>query len=439
MTAGHTVGGEQAAGPAVTDSPGLGPAAGDPGRVDRSRGTESRRESAATAPARPGRTSPVTVLEVLPRMDRAGETIRAVNLLRRLDPAEYRLLFCVTSAHHGSMDEEIRALGGEVYHCPAGPRFPLAFHRLLREVRPDLVHAGVGVFSGVVLAVARAAGVRRRVAHFFTTTDQRGDTVGGRLRRTAGRVLLDAFATDLLAVSEAAMRGQWRESWRLDPRCRVIYNGVELEPFGVAIAGQRPLPSLPDLDDFGDVVTQPLTVLHIARPDPVKNRSRAVEIVAAMCTRGFDARLRVVGRQSEEETEGLLTLARGLGVSDRVEFLGERGDVPKLLVNSSLLLVTSLREGLPSVVLEACAVGTPVLSSDLPGVAEIARVLPGITMLPLSTPNEIWASTAADLAIVPPTLDERREAMRRLRRSPFTMENWQRDITAVWSEPQSRP
>ncbi|TCJ38772.1 glycosyltransferase family 1 protein [Parafrankia sp. BMG5.11] len=426
----RTVDGDRTAGPITVDGPaGNGEHRGSGN--DRERASVGRRVD--PAPARPDRDSPVTVLEVLPRMDRAGEVIRAVNLLRRLDPQEYRLLFCVTSGAPGSLDDEIRALGGEVHYCRADLRFPLAFYRLLRSVRPDVVHSGVATFSGVVLAVARAAGVPRRVAHFFSGADQSGESLRGRLQRMVGRVLLDAFATDLLAASEAAMRGRWRETWRLDPRCRVIYNGVELEPFGVAIAGQRPMPDLPELDEFGEAMTPQLTVLHVARPDPVKNRARAIEIVAAMCARGLDVRLRIVGRQTEDETERLMTLARGLGVSDRVEFIGERLDIPKLLVTSSLLLVTSLREGLPSVVLEACAVGTPVLSSDLPGVGEIARVLPGITMLPLGTPNEIWANTAADLAVVPPTMDERREAMRRLRRSPFTMENWQRDITAVWS------
>ncbi|WP_420497689.1 glycosyltransferase [Parafrankia soli] len=383
--------------------------------------------------SRPGRDRPVTVLEVLGKMDRSGVELRAVNLLRRLDPTEFRLLFCVTSDAPGALDGEIRALGGEVYYCRAEPRFPLAFYRLLREIRPDVVHSGVATFSGVVLAVARAAGVPRRIAHFFRSSDRNGEGPRGRLRRMVWRALLDAFATDLIAVSEAAMRGLWRDTWRLDPRCRVIYNGVELEPFGVAIAGQRPMPDMPELDEFGEVLAEPVTVLHIARPDPVKNRSRAIEIVAAMRVRGLDARLKLVGRQTEEETECLVALARRLGVSDQVELTGERLDIPKLLVRSSLLLVTSFHEGLPSVVLEACAVGTPVLSSDLPGVGEIARVLPGVTMLPLGTPNEIWADTAADLAVVPPTLDERREAMRRLRRSPFTMENWQRDITAIWS------
>ncbi|WP_396230888.1 glycosyltransferase, partial [Frankia sp. EI5c] len=118
-------------------------------------------------------------------MELAGETIRAVNLLRRLDPTEFRLLFCVTSGASGSLDEEIRSLGGEVYYCRAGLRFPFAFRRLLRTVRPDIVHSGVAGFSGVVLAIARVAGVRRRVAHFFNCRDLRGDSLPGRLRSTA--------------------------------------------------------------------------------------------------------------------------------------------------------------------------------------------------------------------------------------------------------------
>ncbi|WP_018502599.1 glycosyltransferase [Parafrankia discariae] len=387
----------------------------------------------ATATA--GRDQPVTVLEVLGSMDGAGVAPRALSLLRRLDPAEFRLLFCVTGDASGALDGEVRALGGESFRCPADVRFPFAFHRLLRRVRPDVVHSSLGSLSGVVLAVARLAGVPRRVAHFTGPADRLPqDSVRGRAARLVDRALLDAFATDLVGSSEAVMRRMWRDNWRLDSRCRVIYEGIELEAYGVAIAGERPRPDVHELDEFGEVVAEPVTVLHVATPDPGKNRPRAIEIVAAMRARGLDVRLRLVGQRGADETDHLLELARRLGVSDHIEVTGERHDIPKLLVKSSLLLVTSEREGLPGVVLEACAVGTPVLSSDLPGVAEIARVLPGITMLPLSTPNEIWAATAADLAVVPPTMDERREAMRRLRRSPFTMEDWLRDIAAVWSE-----
>jgi glycosyltransferase involved in cell wall biosynthesis len=367
-------------------------------------------------------------------MDRCGAGLRAVALLRRLDPGEIRLVFCVTSGLPGALDTDIRTLGSEVYYRRAGWRFPLAFLRLLRRLRPDVVHAGVGPFSGTVLAVARLARVPGRVAHFHCGA---GPCPGTRLDRggsVLGRALVDACATDLLAASESAMRGMWRNDWRIDPRCRVVYNGVELEPFGVAIAAQHRR-----YDTFGDDVGEQVTLLHIAaRPDPVKNRARAVDILAALRDCGVDARLRIVGRRTLDETAALTEQARRRGVSAAVELTGERLDIPKLLVAGSLLLVTSRHEWLPSVVLEACAVGTPVLAADLPGIGEIARLLPGVTTLPLGTPDNAWADIARALTAVPPTLDERREAMRRLRRSPFTIENWERDITAVWSEQRPR-
>jgi glycosyltransferase involved in cell wall biosynthesis len=380
-------------------------------------------------PPEPGpRRKPITVLHVLDRMDRSGAELRAVALLRRLDPQEFRLVFCVTSGLPGALDTEIRSLGSEVYYCRAGWRFPRAFRRLLRRLGPDVVHAEVGVFSGAVLAVARLARVPRRVAHFRCAAGPCPDTPTARVGSVLGRGLIGACATDVLAVSESAMRGMWRDDWRLDPRCRVVYNGVELEPFGVAIAAQRR-----QFDIVGDDAGERVTLLHIARPDPVKNRARAIDILAALRARGVDARLRIVGRQAPDETAALTEQARRRGVTAAVEFTGERLDIPKMLVSGSLLLVTSRQEGLPSVVLEACAVGTPVLAADLPGIGEIARLLPGVTTLPLGAPDEVWADTARALTAVPPTLDERREAMRRLRRSLFTIENWARDITAVWS------
>ncbi len=379
-------------------------------------------------PGDPGRRRrPVRVIEVLGRMDRAGVELRAVNLLRRLDPEEFRLEFAVTSGAAGSLDAEIRDLGSEVYYCRTDWRFGWRFLRLLREVRPDVVHSAVATFSGVVLTLARLGGVRRRVAYFVSSADRHGDSLRGRVQRAFGRLLLDRFATDLIAVSEAAMRGLWREEWRIDPRCRVIYNGVELEPPGVAIAARRRAEDLEE-DDYEHV-----TLVHIARPDPLKNRARAIEILAALRARSVHARLRIVGRQDDAETARLTVLADRLGVAEHVEFTGEVREISRLLVASSLLLVTSLHEGMPTVVLEALAVGTPVLSADLPGVVEIARLLPGVATLPLATSDAVWADTADMLTAVPPTIDQRREAMRLLRRSPFTMDTWQRDMTAVWS------
>ncbi len=424
---------------------------GDPGQP------EVRRPEAGTERSGPSGSpagQPRTVMHLVGEMNRGGAELRTVELMRRLDPNEFRLVFCSLSGRLGALDDEIRSLGGEVYYCRLGPAFPLTFYLLLRRLRPQVVHAYASNSTGFVFGIARMAGVPRRVAHFRNSAGRPGDSTGwpgdtagrpdggihrhGRnmgelLRREVGRVALDANATDLLAVCEAVMRELWRPEWRVDPRCRVIYNGLEVEPFGVAIAARRrALESTPEGADL------PVVMAHIGRPEANKNRARAIDVLVALCARGVDARLQIIGRQGAAETAELLARAAAGGVRDRVEMLGERNDVPRLLVAASLLLLTSYYEGLPSVVLEACAVATPVLATDLPGIGEIARLLPGITLLPLSATNEIWADTARALTAVPPLLDDRRAALRHFVRSPFTLENWQRELTAVWSRPPGK-
>jgi glycosyltransferase involved in cell wall biosynthesis len=53
--------------------------------------------------------------------------------------------------------------------------------------------------------------------------------------------------------------------------------------------------------------------------------------------------------------------------------VGPRRDVPEIIASSDLLLVTSLNEGFPNVVLEAMACGTAVVSTDY---SDVRRILP---------------------------------------------------------------
>jgi glycosyltransferase involved in cell wall biosynthesis len=56
-----------------------------------------------------------------------------------------------------------------------------------------------------------------------------------------------------------------------------------------------------------------------------------------------------------------------------VEFVGHRRDVPEIIASSDLLLMTSVNEGFPNVVLEAMACGTAVVSTDY---SDVRRILP---------------------------------------------------------------
>jgi glycosyltransferase involved in cell wall biosynthesis len=368
------------------------------------------------------RAPPITILYVFGVMDRGGAELRTVELMRHLDPAQFRLVFATLTGRPGSLADEIRAFGGEVYPCRLGPTFPARFIRLLRLVEPTVVHSCVATFSGAVLVLARGAGVPRRVAHFHSSQDRHGASPRGLVQRAVMRQLIDASATDLVAVAEAAMNGMWRPDWRRDRRCQVVYNGLDVATYARALADAPTLPRrIP-------------TVVHVGRPGPVKNRTRAVDIMAGLRRRGARMRLLIVGRQDDTETIDLLQRATRLGVSDAVELTGERHDVPHLLAAANLLLVTSRHEGLPSVVLEACAAGTPVLAPELPGIEEIARRLSGVTMLPQATADDVWAAEVQRLVATPPSTADRGTALRAFTVSPFTVDSWRGHLTRIWSQ-----
>lgn len=69
--------------------------------------------------------------------------------------------------------------------------------------------------------------------------------------------------------------------------------------------------------------------------------------------------------------EPMRQLAADLGISDRVQFLGFRSDVPTLIRASVATLLTSEREGLPRSVMESLCLGVPVIGTDIRGVREL--------------------------------------------------------------------
>ena len=93
----------------------------------------------------------------------------------------------------------------------------------------------------------------------------------------------------------------------------------------------------------------------------------AIEAMPEVCRRVPDARLVIAGRRDDEQYErDLLSLARRLGVGERVEVRVDISDAEKwdLLAQASALVVTSPVEGFGIVVVEAGRCGTPVVATE---------------------------------------------------------------------------
>lgn len=122
-----------------------------------------------------------------------------------------------------------------------------------------------------------------------------------------------------------------------------------------------------------DPAADPPRLLMVARFAAQKDHETLLSALATLLD--VDWRLDLVGSGPLEES--VRARAESLGLSERVQFLGMREDVPELIAGSQAYLLISHWEGLPRSILEALRAGLPVLATNVGGVRE--AVMDGVT------------------------------------------------------------
>lgn len=370
--------------------------------------------------------TPPRVLHIFGRMDRGGAELRTLEVMRLLSPERVHMDFVALSGQVGELDDTIRAHGGTVHHLPLTLRFPWAFWRLLRRTRPDVVHSHVHMASGPILVLAAMARVPARIAHFRTISDGAVSSRRRRLYRRTARLCVRLAATDILAVSAGVLSAAWDASWAADARCGVIASGVDLAALPIersrsALLGELQLPH------------DARVLAHVGNFTRPKNHARLLRIFARMSARDPRWVLVLAGRGGTPEHAHVVDRVRRDGLAARVRLLGLRSDVARVLGAADLMVFPSLREGLPGAVLEAVAVGVPVLASELPGTSDIARSTPWVWCRSLGDDDDAWASAAQALASDPDDLSQRWRIRASLEGGPFDLHASSDRLEELWS------
>ncbi len=179
-------------------------------------------------------------------------------------------------------------------------------------------------------------------------------------------------------------------------RVEVLRNGVDLTLFR---------PHHRDAARGALGFTRP-TLLAVGNLVALKRHGLMIDAVAQMP----EVELVIVGDGSERAA--LERLAREHRVADRVRFVGRVAQcrLPEIYSAADLLLLVSIHEGWPNVLLESMACGTPVVVSNLPGIADIVRAPAAGRILADVTPGRIAATARDLLAAAPPRAETRRYA-----------------------------
>lgn len=149
-------------------------------------------------------------------------------------------------------------------------------------------------------------------------------------------------------------------------KCHVVPNGVDVQALGAAAARAAAARAA-----AGDP-PRPFTVAFVGRVCPIKDVRTFVAAMRLVAEQVPDLVVRVLGPMNEdaEYAEGCRTLARELGLGDLVRFEGPV-DVRAELPQVDVLVLTSISEAQPLVVLEAGAFGIPVVASDVGSCREL--------------------------------------------------------------------
>jgi glycosyltransferase involved in cell wall biosynthesis len=234
-------------------------------------------------------------------------------------------------------------------------RWALRLRRLVRDRNIGLVHVHSPYVAGIARLALRNVHPRVRVAY---TLHNRADS-----HRRSTR-MLDARTTrfdDLdFAVCESV-----RESLpaRLRPRFETVLHGVDVD----ALRGTRAARD----EVRAELGVQPdeLVVTTVANLRATKDHATLFRAAALVSEQAPITRFLVVGQGPLEHE--LERLHERLGLGDRVQLLGQRDDVPRVLAASDVFALSSRYEGLPVALMEALALGVPVVATRVGGIPEV--------------------------------------------------------------------
>lgn len=301
-----------------------------------------------------------TVWFYLDRLDVGGPERIVLNLLKGLDGCAWSPALVLNQAE-GAMLPDVPV--GIPIHGLAARSFAGAVSSLagrIRHERPAIIVSQRGYLNLIVVLALLLSGHRARLIlteHTLLSHWLKSDRMPHRPVDRVLRWLMPVLyrAADAVVGISEGVAGELERALRLPrERITILYNPVI--PADVERLCAAPL--TPPWPEDG----KPL-ILAAGRLSPEKGFDLLIRAFARVLERR-DARLAIVG--SGPERERLEALAEELGVAGRIHFPGFQGNIYPWLQRSELFALSSVIESFPTVLIEAMALGKPVVAFDCP-------------------------------------------------------------------------
>lgn len=281
------------------------------------------------------------------------------------------------ACYNGVIAEELKRTGYKVHHIPFSRNMNILRHianvwrlvKLIKKGKYDCVHSHTPIASIIARLAAKLAGVPIKIytAHGFYFHENMKPwayKLGYSLEKAWARLFTDYIFFVSEEDHELAVKNNFLDSARL------IYsgNGVAILRFSPGLYERSHIRTDLGLNEHD------IALIYVGRLVKEKGIEELLRAFESLKLKYPNLKLMLVGgtvtgdRQSYDLDERLLNMPKH--ISESVLRLGLREDIPQMLCAADIFVLPSYREGLPVSVLEAMAMGKPVVATRIRGCRE---------------------------------------------------------------------
>ena len=297
-------------------------------------------------------TQPI-VAHLIHRLDVGGLERVMLNCINQMPKDKFKhIIISLTDANNFAQTEhhpiEVHCLGKKL-GADLGIHFKL--YKLLKQLKPDIIHT-YNLASIEYHPIAWLAGVKGHI-HAEHGRDI-GDPEGLNKKHNFLRRVMAFFIQRYVCVSNDLYR------WLVDyvgiskNKALLIQNGINTEQFNLKAT-----------------ISDQVRFVIVARISPVKdhlNLLNAMVLLKASLNNKSMPRLMIVG--DGEQRSKLENFCEQQGLST-VDFLGVREDIPEVLTQADVFVLSSVAEGIPMTILEAMSASKPIIATAVGGIPEV--------------------------------------------------------------------
>jgi len=290
------------------------------------------------------------ILQILPELNVGGVETGTVDFAKYLVEHGHQ---SVVVSNGGILVDQLVKNGSRHYSLPVHQKSLLTFwscvrklEEIIRQEQIDIVHARSRVPAWIAYFACR-----RAKTAFITTCH------GYYSNHFFSRVM--GFSKLVIVISEAIGRHMVHDFHVPPENIRHIPRSVDVSKFNVPRKTDNSYP----------------VIAIVGRITPIKGHEYFLKSMVKVVRSKPFCKICIIGDAPADKPEyrqELEVLARRMGLRNKVEFLGNRGDIPQLLAQVDVMVLSTVtQEAFGRVIIEAQAAGVPVVATRVGGVIEV--------------------------------------------------------------------